>query len=71
MSRPIPTTAAYNPAAYREWGLLYKRWTKDKEYLPPPTVGTLADLDPAVIVTPPKELEAGYVPVVTRQGVQK
>ncbi len=48
--------------------MLHKHWTKEKEYLPPPTVGKLADLDPAVLVTPPKGLEIGYVPIVTRQG---
>ena len=51
--------------------MLHKKWTKDREYLPPPTVGKLADLDPAVIVTPPKGMEIGYVPIVTRQGVQR
>jgi hypothetical protein len=50
--------------------MLHKNWTKDREFLPPPTVGKLADLDPAVIVTPPKGLEIGYVPLVTRQGVK-
>jgi hypothetical protein len=49
---------------------IHRRWTKDKEYLPPNTVGTLADLDPAVIVTPPKGLEIGYVPIVTRQAAK-
>ena len=48
--------------------MLHKNWTKDREYLPPPTVGKLADLDTAVLVTPPKGLEVGYVPIVTRQG---
>jgi hypothetical protein len=51
--------------------LLHKTWTKDREYLPPPTVGKLADLDPAVLVSPPKGLEIGYVPIVTRQGVKE
>jgi hypothetical protein len=51
--------------------LLHKRWTKDREYLPPPKVGKLAELDPAVIVTPPKGLEFGYVPIVTRQAASK
>jgi hypothetical protein len=50
--------------------MLHKKWTKDREYLSAPTVGKLADLDPALIVTPPKGLEIGYVPIVTRQGVQ-
>lgn len=51
--------------------LLHKNWTKDREYLPPPTVGKLADLDPAVLVTPPEGLEIGYVPIVTRQGLKE
>ena len=51
--------------------LLHKHWTRDREYLPPPTVGKLADLDPAVIVTPPKGLEIGYVPIVTRQAANE
>ena len=49
--------------------MLHKEWTRDKQYLPPPTIGKLADLDPAVIVTPPRGMEAGYVPIVTRQGL--
>lgn len=51
--------------------LLHKNWTKEKEYLPPPTVGKLAELDPALLVTPPKGLEIGYVPIVTRQAKAK
>jgi hypothetical protein len=51
--------------------LLHKKWTKDREYLPPPAVGKLADLDPAVLVTPPKGLEIGYVPIVTRQEAKE
>ncbi len=47
---------------------LHREWTKDREYLPPPQSGSLASLDPAVIVEPPAGLEAGYVPIVTRQG---
>ena len=46
---------------------LHRAWTKDREYLAPPTVGKLADLDPAQVVTPPKGLEIGYVPIATRQ----
>ena len=47
---------------------LHKSWTKEKEYLPAPTIGKLADLDPALIVTPPKGFEIGYVPIATKQG---
>ncbi len=50
--------------------LLHKNWKKDREYLPPPTTGKLADLDPAVLVTPPRGLEIGYVPIVTWQGLK-
>lgn len=51
--------------------MLHRKWTKDREYLPPPTVGKLAELDPATLVTPPKGMEVGYVPIVTRQGVKE
>ena len=51
--------------------MLHRRWTKDRDYLPPPTVGKLAHLDPAVLVTPPKGLEVGYVPIVTRQAAKE
>ncbi len=47
--------------------LLHRHWTKDREYLAPPASGQLADLDPAVLVTPPPGMEVGYVPIVTRQ----
>ncbi|WP_231617752.1 hypothetical protein [Novipirellula aureliae] len=49
---------------------LHRSWTKDREYLPAPTTGKLADIDPALIVTPPKGLEVGYVPIATRQGIE-
>ncbi len=51
--------------------MLHREWTRDREYLPAPAVGRLADLDPAVIVSPPKGLEVGYVPIVTRQAAQE
>jgi hypothetical protein len=35
----------------------------------PPTQGKLVALDPALLVTPPNGLEAGYVPIVTRQSM--
>lgn len=47
---------------------LHRVWTKDRNYLAPPASGKLADLDPALIVTPPPGLEVGYVPIVTRQA---
>ncbi len=47
---------------------LHRTWTKDRKYLVPPAFGRLAELDPALIVTPPPGLEVGYVPIVTRQA---
>jgi len=49
---------------------MHRQWHKDLEYLPPPKTGTLAEIDPALIVTPPKGLEVGYVPIVTWQGIE-
>ena len=39
----------------------------DRDYMAPPTRRELVSLDPALLVTPPKGMEAGYVPIVTRQ----
>jgi hypothetical protein len=50
---------------------LHRAWKKDGEYLAPPTVGKLADVDPALIVSPPAGMEAGYVPIATRQGIEE
>lgn len=63
-------TAEEREALQKRVEMLHTSWTKDREYLPPPTVGKLADLDPAVLVTPPKGLEIGYVPIVTRQAAK-
>ena len=49
--------------------LLHRNWTKDREYLPPPTRGQLGDLDAALLVTPPKGLQIGFVPIATQQGL--
>jgi len=47
---------------------LHRNWKKDSDYLAPPAIGKLADIDPALIVIPPPGLEAGYVPIATRQA---
>jgi len=46
---------------------LHRAWPIDRDYMPPPTTGELVALDPGLFVTPPKGLEVGYVPIVTRQ----
>jgi hypothetical protein len=51
--------------------MIQRNWTKDRNYLPPPTVGKLADIDPALLVTPPPGMEVVYVPIATRQAVDE
>ncbi len=46
---------------------IHRSWPLDRDYMPPPTSGELVALDPALFVTPPRGLEIGYVPIVTRQ----
>lgn len=60
-------TPAERDEAQRRVELLHRAWTRDRTYLAPPTTGTLASLDPALIVTPPAGFEVGYVPIALRQ----
>jgi hypothetical protein len=60
-------TDAERAEAQRRVEMIHRAWTREREYLPPPTTGTLAELDPALIVTPPAGLEVGYVPIAIRQ----
>ncbi|MFZ9914068.1 MAG: sialate O-acetylesterase [Phycisphaerales bacterium] len=53
--------------AQRRVELMHRAWTKEREYLAPPTTGSLASLDPALLVTPPKGLEIGHVPIAVKQ----
>ena len=46
---------------------IHSAWTNGGTYLAPPTMGTLCDVDPALLVTPPPGLEVGYVPVASNQ----
>ncbi len=49
---------------------LHANWPTNRDYMAPPTRGKLVALDPALLVTPPRGLEVGYVPIVTRQEVR-
>ena len=60
-------TAAEREEAQRRVELLHRAWTKDREYIPAPTTGRLASIDAALLVTPPKGLEIGHVPIAIRQ----
>jgi hypothetical protein len=60
-------TAAERERVQERVEKIHRAWTKDRNYLAPPDVGTLAQIDPALVVTPPAGLEVGYVPIATRQ----
>jgi len=49
---------------------IHAHWPTDRDYMAPPSRGTLARLDPALLVTPPKGLDVGYVPIVTHQSIE-
>jgi hypothetical protein len=49
---------------------IHAQWPIGRDYMAPPSRGALATLDPALLVTPPKGLEVGFVPIVTRQLTQ-
>lgn len=46
---------------------MHANWPIDGEYMEPQTEGELVSFDPALILTPPKGYEVGYVPIVTGQ----
>ncbi len=46
---------------------IHANWPIDRDYMAPPGRGTLATLDPALLMTPPDGLEVGYVPIATHQ----
>lgn len=60
-------TPAEREVVQRRVELIHRAWTKERTYLAPPMTGTLASLDPALIVTPPVGFEVGYVPIALRQ----
>jgi hypothetical protein len=49
---------------------IHAEWPIDRDYMAPPTFGELVSLDPALLVTPPRGMEVGYVPIVTHQGLK-
>lgn len=51
--------------------MIHRNWTPERDYLPPPDTGAVAELDPAQLVTPPPGLEVGYVPIAVWQGFEE
>lgn len=49
---------------------MHRHWPIDRNYLPGPVAGGLASFDSALFVTPPADLEFGFVPIVTWQGLR-
>jgi hypothetical protein len=43
-------------------------WPTNRNYMAPPTTGKLVSLDPGLLVSPPKGMEKGYVPIVIGQS---
>ena len=60
-------TDAEREEAQRRIELIHRAWTKDREFIAPPTTGSLASIDPALMVTPPAGLEVGHVPIAIKQ----
>lgn len=49
---------------------IHASWPIDRNYMAPPGQGELVSLDPALIVSPPKGMEKGYVPIVVGQAAK-
>lgn len=61
-------TVAEREVSQKRVEKIHRSWPQNRNYLPSNSVGSLASIDPALIVKPPKGLEVGYVPIVTRQA---
>ena len=48
----------------------HAEWARTENFMPLPSRGKLASVDPALMVVPPPGLEAGYVPIVTKQSLK-
>jgi hypothetical protein len=67
----LKLSEAEKNAIQKKVEMIHANWTLHKEYMAPPSQGALATMDNAIIVNPPKGLEIGYVPIVTRQEAKK
>ena len=55
------------PGIFPQFEKIHASWKIDGTYMEGPGMGTLVDLDPALLVEPPEGFELGYVPIVTGQ----
>lgn len=46
---------------------IHSEWPIDRDYIPTPTFGKLVSIDENLIVTPPKGMEVGFVPIIVKQ----
>jgi len=46
---------------------IHRAWPMDRDYMPAPTSGKLVSIDQNLIVSPPKGMEIGFVPIVVKQ----
>ena len=49
---------------------IHSEWSVRKEFMSAPQLGELVALDSSLVLTPPKGLEIGFVPIATRQSYQ-
>ena len=49
---------------------IHSEWSVRKEFMSAPQMGELVALDSSLVLTPPKGLEIGFVPIATRQSYQ-
>ena len=49
---------------------IHSEWNVKKEFMSAPQLGELVALDSGLVLTPPKGLEIGFVPIATQQSYQ-
>ncbi len=71
VDQPAVQSYAWSPAQKQlvqsRIEMIHTNWSSTANFMKAPTGGVLVDLDPALIVSPPPGMEAGYVPIVIRQ----
>ena len=74
---PAETASSFESRNLSDAGLqafvekIHANWLTDRDYMAPPKRGKLVALDSALLVAPPKGLEVGYVPIVTKQSARE